>query len=171
MKPNNRLNKCQEIAIQYYKYAPESFKAYIKTTDPNNPNVPSYQKIKGLRDPSWICQKFIRGEYAEALADIKRHLRKQAKEPELFFMTYGFSIDGTRETAFFNSIFERTDVDIETRMRLYKRIKDIMETQHGWRTKTHTTAELGTGYKPEKVTEHYMTINPNKPEIVWLKAA
>lgn len=94
-KEINRINRNQVIAISYYKYAPETFKAYIKTIDPRYPNNSKSEEIFIEHNArSLLCMKFIAGNNKEGLDELKRIVRRQYKKSNLHF-TIAFRILGS----------------------------------------------------------------------------
>ena len=98
---------------------------------------------------------------AKAVVDeLKRRDRKAAKQGD--GLTYGFYYEGSRrEYAFIRGLYT-FDLSLESRLHLYKEIKQQM-AKIGWQHEIGATAELGENYKIVATTTNTRTIDPACP--------
>ena len=140
--------------FRVYRYAPESFVAWRRTKDGSS------EIIKEAYHNSDLGYILITKGAKAVVDELKRRDRKAAKQRD--GLTYGFYYEGSRrEYAFIRGLYT-FDLSLESRLRLYKEIKQQM-AEIGWQYEIGATAELGENYKIVAATTNMRTIDPACP--------
>lgn len=137
------------IAVSCYKYAPESFKAYIVLSfSHGNKNIPEYTEIKLTADEKSRCGYiFVTKGRKAAVDEIKRIIRKAEKQ-NARKITFGATLKSNKK-AFVYFKYQEADADnITDKLQAYKHIKELFELK-GWTDTRYEKATLNGQFKVE----------------------
>lgn len=143
--------------ISYYKYAPESFRGYIRQPD-------GWQQYQlSLADTIDCGIKATSGGYDAGLAHFK-HIVRQQTRPKVRRVTYGFEdLDDPGQVVYCRELFVSDD-DLQEKLHLLKQIKSIFSSG----VRLGGKATLGAAGKIEKVEDYIVRVDISKPIKVYL---
>lgn len=150
-------------SIHGYRYAPESFRAYQKTLDGHEKEIPLSNNQRS--ELGNLC--LTKGSKA-ALDYVKQIDRERARRCRLY-MTYGFlTKEDSRTYLFSRQIRCREDAPLDKRLEVFRKFKDYL-AQTGGKVKTGDECQLDGHYRPVDVGELYLTADFGHPVIIRLE--
>ena len=143
--------------ISYYKYAPESFRGYIRQPD-------GWQQYQLSHDDTIDCGiKATSGGYDAGLAHFKRLVRRQTR-PKIRRITYGFEdLDDPGQVVYCREI-SVSDDDLQGKLQLLKQIKSTFSSG----VRLGGKATLGAAGKIEKTEDYIARVDLSKPIKIYL---
>jgi hypothetical protein len=143
--------------ISYYKYAPESFRGYIRKAD----GWHQYQLSPA--DTTDCGIKATSGGYDAGLARFKHIVRQQAR-PRVRRITYGFvDLDDPGQVVYCRELFVSDD-DLHGKLQLLKQIKSAFSSG----VRLGGKATLGAAGKIEKTEDYIARVDISKPIKIYL---
>jgi len=143
--------------ISYYKYAPESFRGYIRQSDG------WLQYPLSLADTIDCGIKATSGGYDAGLAHFKRLVRRQTR-PKVRRITYGFvDLDDPGQVVYCRDLCVSDD-DLRGKLQLLKQIKSAFSSG----VRIGGKATLGAAGKIKKAEDYMVRVDISKPIKVYL---
>ena len=143
--------------ISYYKYAPESFRGYIRQSDG------WFQYPLSLADTIDCGIKATSGGYDAGLAHFKRLVRRQTR-PKVRRITYGFvDLDDPGQVVYCRDLCVSDD-DLRGKLQLLKQIKSAFSSG----VRIGGKATLGAAGKIKKAEDYMVRVDISKPIKVYL---
>lgn len=143
--------------ISYYKYAPESFRGYIRQSDG------WHQYPLSLADTIDCGLKATSGGYDAGLARFKHIVRQQAR-PKVRRITYGFEdLDDPGQVVYCRDLYASDD-DLKGKLQLLKQIKSTFSSGVHLGGK----ATLGAAGKIDKTEDYIARVDISKPIKIYL---
>ena len=151
------MKKKFHYAISGYRWAPESFQASKGLTKDSIKIVPltvEEQKETGIL---FLTKGF------EAAAGYVKHIERARERQRRKMITYGFlSNEVSGRFVYCPQLSFRADASIDERLRVFKKIRAILEETDG-RVVTSTECELDGQYRPTNVKENTITADFSRP--------
>jgi hypothetical protein len=143
--------------ISYYKYAPESFKGYIRQPD-------GWQQYHLSPADTIDCGvKATSGGYDAGLAYFKHIVRQQTRY-RVRRITYGFEdLDDPGQVVYCRELFVSDD-DLKGKLQLLKQIKSAFSSG----VRLGGKATLGAAGKIEKAEDYMVRVDISKPIKIYL---
>ena len=143
--------------ISYYKYAPESFRGYIRQADG------WHQYPLSLADTIDCGLKATSGGYDAGLAHFKRLVRRQTR-PKVRRITYGFEdLDDPGQVVYCREI-SVSDDDLKGKLQLLKQVKQNFTSN----IRIGGKATFGAAGKIEKAEDYMVRVDISKPIKIYL---
>jgi hypothetical protein len=143
--------------ISYYKYAPESFRGYIRQPD-------GWQQYSlSLADTIDCGIKATSGGYDAGLARFK-HIVRQQTRPKVRRITYGFEdLDDPGQVVYCRDLCVSND-DLKGKLQLLKQVKQNFASN----IRIGGKATLGAAGKIEKAEDYMVRVDISKPIKIYL---
>lgn len=150
-----------------YRYAPESFRAYMVIIDRTGAGKHKNRLLPFSSEQNWEvgCTYICHGR-DKAIALIKRLARGMKCFPSR--ISYGFGdVEDLRTYHYIPQFSVRRDAPIHERLLFYKEAKSHFMSI-GCKIEGAETATLGAGYQVEKVSKHIHYIDINRAAVIRL---
>jgi len=168
----NKYNEKFKYTCSGYRYAPESFRSYRVAIDLSGGGNHQYipLKLSSDKEKEIGLTRICEGKHAAA-ALAKKYDRERMKKPNVL-LTYGFlDRDNPSRFHYVNELRCQLDAPIESRFRVYKRLKDFLSNEAEY---TYSECMLDAAFNPiSKKIQNKMICNVDltKPVRVYLKIA
>ena len=129
------------IAVSCYKYATESFKAYIVLSfSHGNKNIPEYTEIKLTADEKSRCGYAYATKGRRAAVDEVKRIIRKAEKQSANKITFGATLKNHKRDFVYFQYEEAKADNISEKLMIYKRVKELFALKN-W---THTYFEKAT---------------------------
>ena len=150
-------------SIRGYRYAPESFRAYRKTWNGYEKEIPLSSEQRAELGNLYLTQG------SKAAFDYVKHVDRDRARKCRLYLTYGFLTQENPRTYLFSRQLRcREGAPLDKRLEVFRELKDYL-TQVGGKVKTGDTCRLDEYYRPADVKGLSLTADFRHPVIVRLK--
>ena len=137
------------IGVYCYKYAPESFQAYIVLSfSHGNRNIPEYTEIKLTADEKSRCGYIYTTQGRRAAVDEVKRIIRKAEKQNVQKVTFGTTLKNNEKMFVYFQYEEAKADDISDKLKTYKHVKELFELR-GWTNSRYEKATLNGQFKVE----------------------
>lgn len=144
-------------AISGYRWAPESFRASKGLAGQSPQNIPLTAEERHEVGLLFLSKGF------EAAVGYVKHIERAQERQRRSMITYGFCLkEGSKQFVYCPQLYCRSDASIEEKLRLFKKIRSILNKNNG-RIEISTQCELDGEYRPMNIKENTVTADFSRP--------